>query len=66
MTPQEVHDCLLAFEAQVSAIKLQYLPYNFKMITKVLQGVNKAISHSMFTMWVKKCWKYLECSVINQ
>ena len=64
MEPQDIHQCLMAFESTANCQKTQHLPYNKKVLAKTLMSVNKIISNSMLIMWIKKCWKYMDFAQI--
>ena len=66
MQPQEIHNVLVAFEMQCKPMKTTHLPLSEKIMTASLISVGRAIPRSLFIMWCKKCWKFLECSKIKQ
>ena len=64
MEPREIHECLIAFETKIKQIKSENMPLSEKVVDDSLRSIGKVIPKSLFIMWCKKCWQFLECAKI--
>lgn len=60
MEPKEIHEALIAYETKIFTLGIENLPLVEKVISESLRGIGKAIPSSLFIMWCKKCWPFLD------
>lgn len=60
MEPKDIHDVLTAYETKIFTLGIETLPLVEKVIAESLRGIGKAIPSSLFIMWCKKCWAFLD------
>lgn len=64
MDPKEIHECLLAFETKIKSLNIDNMPLSEKIVDDSLRSIGKVIPKSLFIMWCKKCWQFLDCAKI--
>ena len=65
MDAEEIHKTLLAFETTVKRLNSETVALSEKVVNKILRSNGKVIPSSLFKMWCKRCWQYLETSKIQ-
>ena len=65
MDPEEIHKTLLAFEATVKRLNSETVALSEKVVNKILRSNGKVIPSSLFKMWCKRRWHFLETSKIQ-
>ena len=64
MEPKDIHECLIAFEIMCKQLKSDSMPLSEKIVDESLRSIGKVIPKSLFIMWCKKCWQFLDCAKI--
>ena len=60
----EIHRALLSFDAMTKRLNVENLPLSERLISEIQRTDGKVIPPSLFKMWCKRCWSYLESAKV--
>lgn len=66
MELDEIHETLKCYETAIKMTAKEQLPLIEKLINKSLIPIDRIIPKSLFIMWCKKCWQYLQCAKMQK
>ena len=66
MEMAEMHELLMSYDNTCKSLNQPKIPLQESLVQETLMTVGRALPTSMFIMWCKKCWQFLECAEINK
>lgn len=63
---RQIHSLLLTYDAKCAELGTGgEIPLQERAINECLRTIGLSIPRSFLLMWIKKCWQYLDCAMIE-
>lgn len=66
MEMDEIHETMKCFETAIKQTAKEQLPLIERLINRSLIPMDRIIPRSLFVMWCKKCWQFLQCAKMQK